>query len=105
MHPRERLAYSPIEGRPPLKFPNGVRMVIWPVLALEEWDMSRPMARMVISPPQGQPHAARPSELELARIRHARRLLAAASKLFERARRDADLYAQRARLRDLSAAW
>jgi allantoinase len=55
MHPRERLAYSPIEGRPPLKFPPGVRMVIWPVFALEDWDMSRPMARMVISPPQGQP--------------------------------------------------
>lgn len=55
MHPRERLAYSPIENRPPLKFPEGVRLVIWPVLALEEWDMGRPMARMVISPPQGQP--------------------------------------------------
>jgi len=55
MHPRERIEYSPIEGRPPLKFPDGVRMVIWPVLALEEWDMARPMARMVISPPQGQP--------------------------------------------------
>ena len=55
MHPRERLAYSPIEGREPLKLPKGVRLVIWPVLALEEWDMSRPMARMVISPPQGQP--------------------------------------------------
>ena len=70
-------------------------MVIWPVMALEEWDMGRPMARMVISPPQGQPHAARPSELELARIRHARRLLAAA-KVFERARRDADGDAERA---------
>src|SRR5690606_23097531 len=55
MHPRERMSYSAIEGRAPLKFPDGVRMVIWPVLALEEWDMSRPMARMVISPPQGQP--------------------------------------------------
>ena len=55
MHPRERLPYAPIEGRPPLKFPAGVRLVVWPVLALEEWDMSRPMARMVISPPQGQP--------------------------------------------------
>jgi allantoinase len=55
MHPRERLSYSPIEGRAPLKLPKGVRMVIWPVLALEEWDMNRPMARMVISPPQGQP--------------------------------------------------
>ena len=55
MHPRERLAYSPIEGRPPLKLPKGVRLVVWPVLSLEEWDMSRPMARMVITPPQGQP--------------------------------------------------
>jgi len=55
MHPRERLEYSPIEGRKPLVFPKGVRMVIWPVLALEEWDMGRPMARMVISPPQSQP--------------------------------------------------
>jgi len=55
MHPRERLEYSSIEGRPPLKFPDGVRLVVWPVLALEEWDMARPMARMVISPPQGEP--------------------------------------------------
>jgi allantoinase len=55
MHPRDRLAYSPIENRPPLTFPKGVRLVVWPVLALEEWDMTRPMARMVISPPQGQP--------------------------------------------------
>src|SRR5207245_6658239 len=36
-------------------FPDGVRLVLWPVLALEEWDLARPMARMVISPPQGQP--------------------------------------------------
>jgi len=28
--------------------------VVWPVLALGEWDLSRPMARMVISAPQGQ---------------------------------------------------
>jgi len=55
MHPRERLAYSAIDTRPPLTFPKGVRMVIWPVMALEEWDMARPMARMVISPPQGVP--------------------------------------------------
>jgi allantoinase len=55
MQPHERLAFSPIEGRPPLKLPAGARMVIWPVLALEHWDISRPMARMVISPPQGQP--------------------------------------------------
>ena len=55
MHPRERLAFSPIEGRPPLKFPDGIRLVVWPVLSLEDWDLSRPMARMVITPPQSTP--------------------------------------------------
>jgi allantoinase len=55
MHPRERLDYSPIDRRAPLRFPQGIRLVLWPLLALEEWDLSRPMARMVISPPQGQP--------------------------------------------------
>ena len=55
MQPRERIEFSPIETRPPLKFPKGVRMVIWPVLSLEDWDISRAMARMVITPPQGQP--------------------------------------------------
>ena len=40
MHPRERLPYSPIEGRAPLRLPKGVRLVVWPVLALEEWDMA-----------------------------------------------------------------
>src|SRR5262245_919001 len=55
MHPRERLDYSPIHRRPPLRFPEGIRLVVWPLVALEEWDLSRPMARMVISPPQGQP--------------------------------------------------
>jgi len=55
MQPRDRLPYSAIAKRPPLRFPDGVRLVVWPVLALEEWDISRPMARMVISPPQGVP--------------------------------------------------
>ncbi|MDE2228191.1 MAG: polysaccharide deacetylase family protein [Alphaproteobacteria bacterium] len=55
MHPRERLAFSPIDRRPPLKLPGGARFVLWPVFALEEWNLERPMARMVISPPQGQP--------------------------------------------------
>jgi allantoinase len=54
MIPRDRLDYSPIVDRPPLTLPDGVRMVVWPVLALEEWDIARPMARTVIPPPQGQ---------------------------------------------------
>src|SRR5262249_50715263 len=55
MHPRERLAFPPIDQRPPPTLPDGLRLIVWPLLALEEWDMARPMARMVISPPQGQP--------------------------------------------------
>src|SRR5579862_3698273 len=55
MHPRERLPYSAINDREPLKLPDGLRLIIWPMVALEEWDMARPMARTVITPPQGQP--------------------------------------------------
>ena len=55
MHPRDRIAFSPIESRPPLRFPEGIRLVVWPVFSLEDWDLSRPMARMVITPPQGAP--------------------------------------------------
>jgi peptidoglycan/xylan/chitin deacetylase (PgdA/CDA1 family) len=54
MLPNDRLPFSGVDNRPPLKFPDGIRLVVWPVLALEHWDISRPMARMVISPPQGQ---------------------------------------------------
>ena len=53
MLPSERLAFSGIDARPPLTLPAGVRLVVWPVFALEHWDIARPMARMVISPPQG----------------------------------------------------
>src|ERR1700746_1500686 len=55
MLPSERLPYSASEGRPPLKLPDGLRLIIWPVFSLEHWDISRPMARTVITPPQGQP--------------------------------------------------
>ena len=55
MEPRDRLAFSAIDRRPPLTLPDGLRLIVWPVLALEHWDIAKPMARMVISPPQGQP--------------------------------------------------
>ena len=54
MLPRERLDFVPIAGRAPLKPPGDARLILWPVLALEDWDISRPMARTVIPPPQGQ---------------------------------------------------
>ena len=55
MKPRDRLPYSSIDERKPLKLPGGARMIVWPVLALEVWDITRPMARMVLPPPQGVP--------------------------------------------------
>jgi len=55
MKPGDRITYSAIHNRPKLKLPDGARMIIWPVLALEVWDIDRPMPRMVLTPPQGQP--------------------------------------------------
>src|SRR3989442_156986 len=52
---RGRVASWRMGARPPLRLPDGLRMVIWPVIALEDWDVGRPMARTVIPPPQGQP--------------------------------------------------
>ncbi len=55
MLPRERLAYSAIVDRPKLELPGGARVVIWTIVNLEVWDIARPMARQVLSPPSGQP--------------------------------------------------
>ena len=55
MKPGDRLPYSGIDDRNPLSMPGDARMIIWPVLALEVWDITRAMARMVLPPPQGVP--------------------------------------------------
>jgi allantoinase len=53
MKPRERAAFSAIVGRPALRLPDGVRLVVWPIINLEEWEIERPMARQVLPPPTG----------------------------------------------------
>ncbi len=53
MTPRERIEYSAIDDRPPLKLPGGARLVVWPVLALEDWDIAQAMPRTVLPPPMG----------------------------------------------------
>ncbi len=53
MLPGERISYSAMTGRAPLKLPNGVRMIVWVVVAVEEWDPQSPMPRTVLSPPAG----------------------------------------------------
>jgi allantoinase len=55
MQPRERIPYSAIVDRPKLALPGGARMVIWPIVNLEVWDISRPMPRAFLSPPNGMP--------------------------------------------------
>jgi len=53
MIPSERLPYSAIIDRAPLKFPRGVRVVVWPIVNVEVWDIGRPMPRQVLPPPTG----------------------------------------------------
>ena len=55
MIPRERTPYSAIVDRPPLRLPDGVRVVFWSIVNLEVWDIHRPMARQVLPAPTHQP--------------------------------------------------
>src|SRR4249920_3008902 len=51
--PRDRLPYSSPFTRPPLRLPGTARMVVWSVLNVEEWEITRPMARQLTQPPGG----------------------------------------------------
>ena len=53
MIPRERVDYSAIVDRPKLELPGDARVVVWTIVNLEVWDISRPMARQVLPPPTG----------------------------------------------------
>jgi allantoinase len=52
--PRERLSYSSPFTRPPLRLPGKARMIVWSVVNIEEWEITRPMARQLSQPPMGQ---------------------------------------------------
>lgn len=52
--PKERFPYSSPFTRPALSLPDGGRMIVWPVVNIEEWEVTRPMPRHVSSPPMGQ---------------------------------------------------
>jgi allantoinase len=54
MIPRERTPYSAIVDRSPLQLPGGARIIVWSIVNLEVWDISRAMARQVIPAPTGQ---------------------------------------------------
>ena len=53
MIPAKRLRYSAIVDRPPLRLPDKARVVVWPVVNVEVWDIARPMPRQVLPPPTG----------------------------------------------------
>ncbi len=53
MKPSERIEYSAVVDRAPLKLPNGARVVVWPIINVENWEIEQPMARTVLSPPGG----------------------------------------------------
>ncbi|MGE0255967.1 MAG: polysaccharide deacetylase family protein [Alphaproteobacteria bacterium] len=52
---RDRVPFSAIVDRPPLKLPDNARMVVWTIVNVEDWDDRRAMPRTVLPPPQGQP--------------------------------------------------
>ena len=54
MLPRDRAPFSAIVDRPPLRLPGGARIVVWTIVNLEVWDIGKPMARQILSPPTGQ---------------------------------------------------
>ncbi len=53
--PRERVPYSAIVDRAPLKLPGGARMVVWTIVNVEEWSIEHNMPRTVLPPSMGQP--------------------------------------------------
>ena len=53
--PKDRVAYSAIVDRPPLRLPGAARLAVWTIVNVEEWSIERPMPRTVLPPPHGQP--------------------------------------------------
>ena len=54
MLPRQRFGYSSPFTRAPLRLPGNGRMIVWTVVNIEEWEITRPMARQLSQPPMGQ---------------------------------------------------
>jgi peptidoglycan/xylan/chitin deacetylase (PgdA/CDA1 family) len=53
LQPTDRIAYSAIAERSPLRLPNGARMAVWVIVNVEEWDPTQTMPRTVLTPPAG----------------------------------------------------
>jgi peptidoglycan/xylan/chitin deacetylase (PgdA/CDA1 family) len=53
MLPHERIPYSAISNRAPLRLPGGARLVVWVIVNVEEWNPRESLPRTVLSPPAG----------------------------------------------------
>src|SRR5215510_14144011 len=53
MLPNDRIDYSAIVNRKPLKLPHGARMAVWTITNVEEWVPTQTMPRTVLTPPAG----------------------------------------------------
>jgi allantoinase len=53
--PRDRIPYSAIVDRPKLTLPGQARLAVWIIVNIENWEITRPMPRMVLPPPLGVP--------------------------------------------------
>jgi len=53
MLPHERIPYSAISNRAPLRLPGGARLVVWVIVIVEEWNPRESLPRTVLSPPAG----------------------------------------------------
>ena len=47
----DRIPYSAIVNRKPLTLPEGGRVIVWPVVNLEEWIPTEPLPRRILIPP------------------------------------------------------
>jgi peptidoglycan/xylan/chitin deacetylase (PgdA/CDA1 family) len=52
--PRDRFSYSSPFTRPPLRLPGAGRMIVWSIINIEEWEITRPMPRQISIAPMGQ---------------------------------------------------
>jgi len=53
-YPRDRFDYSSPFTREPLRLPGNARLIVWTLVNIEEWEITRPMARQLSQPPMGQ---------------------------------------------------
>jgi peptidoglycan/xylan/chitin deacetylase (PgdA/CDA1 family) len=50
----ERVEYSAIIDRKPLRLPNNKTVAVWPLVTVEVWDPDEALPRTILTPPQGK---------------------------------------------------